>query len=156
MLNPDFRDMLAALSAENVEFLVVGAYAVSAHGFPRATGDLDIWIRPQRENAERAWRALKKFKAPMRNLSLEDLITPDIVFQIGVAPRRIDLMTSIDAVEFDEAWAQRKDVDIDGLRVAVLGREHLLRNKKACGRPKDVADAAWLESSKDEKESDEQ
>ncbi len=145
MLNPDFRDMLSALSAEGAEFLLVGAYAMAVHGYPRATGDMDLWIRPSDENAERVWRALKQFKAPMRNLSVEDLKSPDIVFQIGVAPRRIDVLTSIDGVEFDAAWAGRKMVDLEGQPVAVLGRADLLRNKRACPRPKDQADALWLE-----------
>ena len=109
MLNPDFRDMLSALSAEGAEFLLVGAFAMAVHGYPRATGDMDIWIRPSDENAGRVWRALRQFKAPMRNLSVEDLKSPDTVFQIGVAPRRIDLLTSIDGVEFDDAWAAPED-----------------------------------------------
>ncbi len=146
MLNPDFRDMLSALSAEGAEFLVVGAYAMAAHGFPRATGDIDIWIRRSDENAERVWRALRRFKAPMRNLSVDDLKTVDTVFQIGVAPRRIDLLTSIDGVAFEEAWPRRKEVTIAGQPFAVVGREDLLRNKTASGRPKDQADALWLQS----------
>ena len=95
-MNPDFRDMLSALCDEGAEFLLVGAYAMAAHGCPRATGDIDIWIRPSDDNAQRVWRALKRFKAPVRNLTIDDLKTPEIVFQIGVAPRRIDLLTSID------------------------------------------------------------
>ncbi len=146
MLNPDFRDMLAALSDANADFLLVGAYAMAVHGFPRATGDMDIWIRCSDENAQRVWQALKQFKAPMRNLTVEDLKTPDIVFQIGVAPRRIDILTSIDGVEFEDAWSKRKTVDIQGQQFAVLAREDLVRNKKACPRPKDQADALWLES----------
>ena len=93
MLNPDFRDMLSALSAKDADFLLVGAYAMAVHGYPRATGDMDIWIRRSDENAERVWQALKQFKAPMRNLTVEDLKTPDVVFQIGVAhapDRRLD------------------------------------------------------------------
>lgn len=146
MLNPDFRDMLSALLDAGAEFLVVGAYSMAVHGHPRATGDLDLWIRATDSNAERVWRALKQFKAPMRELKIEDLQVPDTVFQIGVAPRRIDLLTSIDGVEFDEAWPRRKMVEIDGLRLAVIGREDLLRNKLASPRPKDKADAAWLET----------
>jgi hypothetical protein len=146
MLNPDFRDMLSALSDENAEFLLVGAYAMAVHGYPRATGDMDIWIRPSAENAQRVWRALKQFKAPMRDLTVDDFNTPDIVFQIGVAPCRIDLLTSIDGVDFDDAWPHRKIIDIEGQRLAVIGRDELIRNKKACRRPKDQADALWLES----------
>lgn len=146
MLNPDFRDMLSALSDEGVEFMLVGAYALAAHGFPRATGDLDIWIRRSEENAQRVWRALKRFKAPLSRLTVDDLKTPDVVFQIGVAPRRIDILTSIDAVSFDVAWPDRKQVEVEGRRFAVIGRDHLLQNKKALGRPQDLADVARLES----------
>jgi hypothetical protein len=145
MLNPDYRDMLSALSAEGAEFLVVGAFALAAHGLPRATGDIDIWIRPSDENAARVWRALKRFKAPLSRLTVEDLKSPDIVFQVGVAPRRIDVLTSIDAVEFDEAWSARKTVELEGQQLGVIGREHLIRNKKALARPQDVADVARLE-----------
>jgi hypothetical protein len=145
MLNPDFSDMLSALSAENAEFLVVGGYALSAHGYPRATGDIDIWIRATEENAARVYAALKRFKAPLSRLTEADLTEPDVVFQIGVAPNRIDILTSIDAVDFDEAWADRKTVELGGQTVAVMGREHLIKNKKAIGRPRDLADVAELE-----------
>ncbi len=137
--------MLSALFAEKVEFLVVGGYALAAHGFPRATGDMDLWIRRSPENAERVWRALHAFRAPLVNLELKDLQSRDIVFQIGAPPRRIDILTSIDAVEFDDAWGRRKEVRIEGRSVAVIGHDDLLRNKKALGRPKDLADVAWLE-----------
>ncbi len=146
MLNPDFRDMLSALYAEDVEFLLVGAYALAAHGYPRATGDMDIWIRCSEANARRIWQALQRFGAPLTDLTLDDLKTPDTVFQIGVAPRRIDILTSIDGVEFDEAWPRRQLIEVEGQRLAVISRVHLLQNKKASGRPKDLADVAWLES----------
>ena len=146
MLNRDFHDMLSALCDEKAEFLLIGAYALAAHGYPRATGDMDLWIRATDDNAQRVWRALEKFKAPMARLSLVDLASPDVVFQVGVAPRRIDILTSIDGVDFDEAWASRKEMEIDGLLVAAIGRDDLLRNKKATGRPQDVADVAWLEA----------
>lgn len=149
MLNPDFRDMLSALCAEDVEFLVVGAYAMAAHGFPRATGDIDIWIRCSEENAARVWRALDHFKAPLRDLKMDDLKTPGMVFQIGVVPCRIDILTSVDGVEFDEAWPDRLAVEVEGLKIPIIGRFHLLQNKKASGRPRDLADVAWLEGEKD-------
>src|SRR5438270_974135 len=136
--------MLSALGNENVEFLLVGAYALAAHGLPRATGDLDIWIRCSDANAQRVWRALRQFGAPLSELTPDDLKTPDLVFQIGVAPRRIDLLTSIDGVHFDEAWPQRKIIEVEGLRFAVIGHSHLIQNKKAVGRPQDLADVAWL------------
>jgi hypothetical protein len=137
--------MLSALSAENAEYILVGAYALAAHGLPRATGDLDIWIRRSDENAERVWRALERFRAPLSTLTIADLKSPEIVFQIGAAPNRIDILTSIDAVDFAEAWPRRTEVEIAGRKVAVIGRDDLLRNKRAAGRPKDLADAAWLE-----------
>lgn len=145
MLNPDFSEMLSALSAENAEFLVVGGYALSAHGYPRATGDIDIWIRTTEENAARVYAALKRFKAPLSRLTAADLTEPDVVFQIGVAPNRIDILTSVDGVDFDEAWADRKTVELGDQTVAVMGREHLIKNKKAIGRPRDLADVAELE-----------
>lgn len=149
-MNPDFRDMLSALSAEGAEFLVVGAYALAVHGLPRATGDIDIWVRPTEENAHRVWRALQRFGAPLLDLTVDDLRTPDVVLQIGVAPHRIGLLTCIAGVRFDDAWHSRKEVEIEGQRIAVIGRSHLLQNKKATGRPQDLADAAQLENAGDE------
>jgi hypothetical protein len=145
VLNPDFHDMLSALCDEGAEFLLVGAYALAVHGFPRATGDMDIWIRSSAENAERVWRALQRFGASLGGLTRDGLRTPDLVFQIGVAPRRIDILTSIDAVQFDEAWPDRQVLEIEGLTIGVIGRSHLIQNKKAVGRPQDLADVAWLE-----------
>ena len=145
MLNPDFRDMLSALCEESAEFLLVGAYAPAAHGLPRATGEMDVWIRRSDANAQRVWRGLQRFGLPLARLTIEDLKMPDLVFQIGVAPRRIDILTSIDGVEFDEAWPHRKTIELEGLTFAVIGRPHLIRNKRAVGRRQDLADVAWLE-----------
>ncbi len=146
MLNPDFSEMLSAFTGESVEFLVVGAYALAAHGIPRATGDLDFWVRPSRENAGRVLRALAAFGAPTGDLSIHDLTAPDLVLQIGLEPNRIDILTSIDGVEFDDAHRTRTTARIDGLDVPVLGRDALIRNKRAVGRPKDLADIAALEA----------
>jgi hypothetical protein len=146
LLNADFRDMLSALSDAQAEFLLVGAYAVAVHGLVRATADLDIWVRPSEENAPRVWRAVARFGAPMESIREEDFRAPGVVVQIGVAPRRIDLLTSIDGVDFDEAWRERTVVEIEGLRIPVLSRRHLILNKRAVGRPQDLADAARLES----------
>ncbi|HXG68783.1 MAG TPA: hypothetical protein VNO70_27040 [Blastocatellia bacterium] len=149
MLNRDFLDMLSAFCAESVEFMLVGAYAMAFHGFPRATGDMDLWIRCSDENAQRVWRALERFGAPLFDLTVTDLQTPGIVFQIGVVPNRIDILTAIDGVEFDEAAPDCQQVEIAGLTIPVIGRAHLLQNKKASGRPKDLADIAWLEGEGD-------
>ena len=144
MLNPDFKDMLSALCGEGVEFLIVGAYALAAHGRPRATGDLDIWVDCTHENAQHVWRALQRFGAPLQGMTAEDLKTPGVVLQIGVAPCRIDLMTSIDGVEFRDAWPHRITIAVEDLRIPVIGRTHLIQNKKAVRRPQDLADAACL------------
>jgi hypothetical protein len=146
VLNPDFRDMLSALSDEGADYLLVGAYAVAVHGIPRATGDLDLWVRVSAENAARVRRALARFGAPLNDVRESDLTSPGTVVQIGVAPRRIDLLTTLDGLEFDDAWTRRMHVDVEGLRVPVIGRADLVRNKKAVGRPQDLADVARLES----------
>ena len=145
MLNPDFKDMLSALCEANAEVLVVGAYAMAAHGHPRATGDLDLWVRPTSENAQRVWNALVAFGAPISKLKVADFATPDVVYQIGAAPRRIDILTSISGVEFEQAWENRLSIKLDDLAISVLGRNELLRNKRAAGRPKDIADAEVLD-----------
>ena len=144
-MNRDFAEMLAALSAAGAEFLIVGAHALAAHGRPRATGDLDLWIRATPENARRVWQALSAFGAPLDELRLEDLSTADVVFQIGVVPARIDILTSLTGLDFDQAWQRRQTLEVDGLTVAVLSREDLIRNKTALDRPRDRADIEDLE-----------
>ncbi len=145
MLNSDFRDMLSAFAEAGVRYLLVGAYAMAAHGYVRATGDIDFWVDRSPENAERIISALTRFGAPLHGLGTEDLESPDLVFQVGVAPRRIDVLTGIDGIAFDEAWPERYEVRISDLTVPVISRHHLARNKRATGRLKDAADAAWLE-----------
>lgn len=137
--------MLNALNDAGAEYLVVGAHALAAYGPPRSTGDFDIWVRPTRENATRVWAALETFGAPRQRLTVDDFVAPNSVYQIGVAPNRIDILTSIDGVEFEDSWKNRKQIQINGIEVSVIGREELLKNKRATGRPKDLADVAWLE-----------
>lgn len=144
MLNPDFRDMLSCLRDEGVDFIVVGAYALAAHGLPRATGDIDIWVRGSGDNARKVVRALVKFGAPVVGLSEQDFTSPNVMVQLGVAPSRIDLLTSIDGVEFDEAWGNKVGVRVEGLDIFVLSKADLLKNKLAAGRDKDQGDIAWL------------
>ena len=144
-MNPDFRDMLSALNAEGVEYLLVGAYALAVHGLPRATGDMDVWVRPSVGNAQRALAALRRFGAPLSELEEADLTQPGTVFQIGMVPRRIDLLTAIDGVDFEAAWQNRLLTPLADLEVPVLSRGDFLKNKRAVGRPKDLADVAWLE-----------
>ena len=143
-MNPDFRDLLRALSDAGARFLVVGAYAVSFHSEPRATGDLDLWVDPTRDNAARVYRALASFGAPLTELSESDLSTPDVVFQIGIAPRRIDIMTSITGVDFEDAWPARTDATYGGVSFPIIGIDALMRNKQALGRPKDLVDLDLL------------
>ncbi len=144
MLNPDFKDMLSCLKEERVEFLIVGAYALAAHGLPRATGDIDILVRRDELNARRVMQAIAKFGAPTLDLSEQDFTSPDMVVQFGVEPCRIDLLTRISGVEFDDAWRNKVEVEVDGLELYVLSKEDLLKNKATTGRDKDKSDIAWL------------
>ena len=144
-MNRDFVEMLSALRDAGAEYLVVGAHALAAHGVPRATGDLDLWIRPTADNAARVWSALGAFGAPLTDVKVADLATVDMVFQFGVAPARIDILTGVSGLSFDEAWPGRLDVRIEGVEVPVIGREALIRNKRAAGRPRDLADVSELE-----------
>lgn len=145
-LNDDFRDLLIVLADRGVEFVIVGAYALAFHGAPRASGDIDIFVRPSPANAERLFDALARFGAPLgaAGVTAEDLAQPGAVYQIGLPPRRIDLLTAISGLTFDEAWASRVTAEIDGRPVPFIGRAALLKNKQASGRPKDVADLARL------------
>lgn len=145
MLNQDFRDIISALSNAHAEYLLVGAYAMAYHGAPRATGDLDIWVRPDLENASRVIAALREFGAPMEGINQEDLSREDWVIQLGVVPRRIDLITTISGVAFAEAWASRAIASIEGLQIPTIDLRSLIQNKKASGRPKDLVDAKALE-----------
>ncbi len=145
MLNEDYRDMLQALADEKVRFLLVGAYALAAHGYPRATMDIDIWVMPAPDNADAVLRAIRRFGAPLLNLTKADLERDGTVFQIGVAPRRIDIITSASGLRFEEAFAHSLTVSIDGLDVHIPSVGDLIRNKRASGRTKDLADAEALE-----------
>jgi hypothetical protein len=145
MLNEDYRDMLHALCDEKVKFLLVGAYALAAHGYPRATMDIDIWVKPSPENADAVLRALRRFGAPLHNLTNEDLQKDGIIFQIGVAPRRIDIVTAASGLQFDEAYEHSLSVNIEGTEVRIPSVDDLIRNKRASGRTKDLADAEALE-----------
>jgi hypothetical protein len=132
-MNDDFTDLLELLLGAGARFLVVGAHAMAVHGVPRATGDLDVWIDREPANASKVWDALKRFGAPVEQLGLTraHLETPGNVAQIGVPPRRIDLLTSITGVEFDEAWRSRVVQKVRDLEVPFLGRADLIKNKRA-------------------------
>ena len=145
-MNSDFRDLLSIFNAHGVEYLVVGAFALAAHGRVRATGDIEIWVRPWAENAPRVIKSLVTFSAPLHDLTEDDLVRPGLVFQIGVAPFRIDILTGIDGVEFSEAWPSRIQTKFSDQPVGVLSVEHMIRNKRAAGRAQDLVDLEWLEN----------
>jgi len=149
MLNEDYKDMLQALADEKVDYLLVGAYALAAHGYLRATVDMDIWVKPSAHNADAVLRALRRFGAPLQGLTSEDLQTDDTIFQIGVAPRRIDIITGASGLQFDDTFSRSLPVEIEGLEVRVPAIEDLIRNKRACGRTRDLADAEALERRRD-------
>jgi hypothetical protein len=148
MLNEDYRDILLALSDEKVKFLLVGAYAMAAHGYLRATVDIDIWVVPSAENADAVLLALRRFGAPLDNLTKDDLQKDGTIFQIGVSPRRIDIITSATGLQFEETYGRSLSVNIEGIEVHIPSIDDLIRNKRALGRTKDLADAEALESLK--------
>jgi hypothetical protein len=147
VVNDDYHDILAALVEQEAQFLVVGAHALAAHGYPRATVDIDIWIESTPENARRVWRALAVFGAPLEDLQVResDLARANIVAQFGLPPNRIDILTGISGLSFGEAWPNRIEAPVEGVRVPILGLKDLLTNKRASGRDKDRADVNGLQ-----------
>lgn len=144
-MNSDLIDLLHEFNVDRVEYLIVGAHALAVYGHIRATKDLDVWVRPEPENANRILSALTRFGAPLQGLSPADLTVRGTVFQIGVPPLRIDLITSIDGVEFSEAWPDRVETALGKELVTVISRHHLINNKRAAGRLQDLADIEQLE-----------
>ena len=143
-MNPDFVDLLRAFAVAEVRCLIVGAYALAHHGRPRATGDLDVWVDPTPANAARVMRALAAFGAPLHDLRDDDFSRPGIVFQMGVPPGRIDILTELTGVSFDEAWSARDAGRFGDLAVDFIGRDAFIRNKRATGRIKDLGDVEGL------------
>lgn len=144
-MNQDFVDLLRAFIDHNVNFMVVGAYALGVHGRPRATGDLDIWVEPTRENAARVMLALADFGAALDQITAQDFSRPGIVFQMGLPPRRIDVLTELTGVTFAEAWPSRLRAPFGPISVDFLGRETFIKNKRATGRAKDLGDIESLD-----------
>jgi Nucleotidyl transferase of unknown function (DUF2204) len=142
----DFLDILRCLAGEACEFVVVGAHALAVHGSPRATGDLDVFVRANPANAARVMRALRKFGAPLtaHGITEDDFATPGVVYQMGLPPRRIDVLTQISGVSFDDAVADAVVGNIGGEQARCIGLAAMLANKRASGRPKDLADAEVL------------
>ena len=144
MLNQDYKEMLSLLLKNEVAFLLVGAYAMAAHGFPRATADIDIFVRADLQNTKRLYKALAEFGAPKDHISVDDLGKPGLMFQVGVAPRRIDIINKIDGVTFDEAEKDKIIIDLDGLSVPIISKQKLIINKRSTEREKDRLDAETL------------
>ena len=144
-LDQDFNEFVQLLLANDVRFLIVGGYALAAHGAPRYTGDLDTWLWVNDHNADRMLVVLDSFGFGSLNITRENLLKPDTVIQLGYPPHRIDLLTGIDGVSFDEAWNRRMEVEVNGQQIPFISREDLITNKKAVARPQDLADVAKLE-----------
>ena len=149
MLNEDYKDMLQTLLNNEVKFLIVGAYALAAYGYPRATGDFDIWVEASAENSRKILSSLASFGTPTSGLSEKTFMEKGMIFQIGVAPCRIDLITHIDGVDFNNAYPSRTTIVMEGLNLPFISKENLIKNKKSTGRDKDLVDAKYLEESAD-------
>lgn len=144
--NENFSDLLTILLESNVEFLLIGAHAVMVYTKPRFTKDMDIWINPKPENAKKVYKALKLFGAPLRNVVEEDFSRPEIIYQMGGGSDRIDICTLVDGLEFDDAYKNRNFLNYGSLKVPILSREDLIKNKKASGRPQDILDLQKLQN----------
>ena len=143
-INPDYRKLFRTFFEEKVEYLIVGAYAVTYYAEPRYTKDLDILIRPTMGNATKTLAALKRFEAPLTDIKAEDLTDPELVYQIGVEPNRIDILMSITGIAFEEAWQHRVQSTYGGVPIYLISREDLITAKKASGRPQDLLDLERL------------
>ena len=148
-LAPDFDEFIACLTAHGVDFVVVGAYALAFHGAPRFTADLDVLVRPTLDNAARLLAALTAFGFPVTELTPEAVADRRRMLEMGVPPVQIHVMSAISGVEWDEAWSDRAEGTLGTQRVSFLGRDTYLRNKRAAGRPKDLADIDALEPGHD-------
>jgi hypothetical protein len=145
LLNKDFKEFAQLLNAHEVEYLIVGGYALMAHGHLRYTGDIDFWVNPSAENAARLMKVLNEFGMGSLGITQKSLCTPDTVIQMGYPPARIDLLTSIESVEFSDAYANRAQAEIDNIPLTIISRAHFLKNKRALGRHKDLADVEALD-----------
>ncbi len=149
ILNPDYRDMVECLVREGVDFMLVGGYAVALHGWPRTTFDIDFWIMANPENAKAVMRAITSFGAPLMGLTEADFHRPGMVFQIGTEPQRIDIISAVDGLDYADASLRAVTMNVDGLEIKVVSLDDLIVNKRASGRPKDIADAVMLEKLKE-------
>lgn len=149
MLDPDLRELLALFAANGVDFIVVGGHAVAFHGYPRFTEDLDLFVRPEPDNAARIMAALTAFGFGSTGLVAEDFLADDRVIQLGHAPNRVDILTRLWGVEFDDAWSRRVQGELDQMPISLISKSDLIRYKRATARPQDLADAAALDALSD-------
>ncbi len=140
MINKDFKEFIELLNSNNVKYLVVGGYALAFHGYPRYTKDIDIWVWVDRENAENIIAALHKFGFTSLELNVDDFLIPGYVIQLGNPPARIDILTSVTALDFNDCYSSKVKIDIEGTTINFIDRESLKKNKKAVGRHQDLAD----------------
>ncbi len=144
-LSRDFQELLECFARHNVRYLIVGGWALAAHGHPRMTKDLDIWVWPDSSNANSVVEALTDFGFGDLGLTANDFLDEDVVVQLGYPPNRVDLLTTPSGVDFEECWADRLSVELAGLELPFIGREGLKRNKQASARPQDLVDIQILE-----------
>ena len=143
-LSPDFKEFVQLLNAHDVKYLVVGGYAVALHGYPRNTKDIDVWLWLDAANAEKLLQTLDEFGFGSLGLTTEDFLVPDQIIQLGYPPARIDLITTLPGVEFTDCYASRLEIQVENTTVNFIDLENLKRNKRASGRPQDIADLANL------------
>lgn len=148
MINSDLIDLLRLLNENQVKYLIVGAYAVIYYAEPRYTKDLDIWVEPSKKNAQKLWKALSEFGAPLENVTVADFQNPEIVFQIGVEPNRIDILMGIEGLTFKTAWKRRLKIQFDSVKVSILSIDDLITSKKMAGRLQDKLDLKYLKKAK--------
>jgi predicted nucleotidyltransferase len=142
----DWIELCRLFGARSVDFLLIGGQAVIAHGYPRLTKDMDLWVRPSLQNGVRILEALTDFGTPLLSLAPERFADPETIVMLGREPFRIDLLTHIPGVEFEAAWQRRSSVTLDGVQVPLIGRDDLIANKKTVGRLQDLADVEALEA----------
>ncbi len=145
LTSPDFKELLSLFRGYKVRYLVVGGYAMMKYTEPRYTKDLDLWISTDKENAKSVFIALKAFGAPLKNLTPDDFAKEGYFYQMGRGPFRVDIMMSIQGVEFESAWSNREEVELEGLVIPFISKADLISSKRATGRPQDLIDVQYLE-----------
>ncbi|MCD6079819.1 MAG: nucleotidyltransferase [Candidatus Omnitrophica bacterium] len=149
-VSSDYRDLFKILNRYRVKYLVVGAYAVAYYTEPRFTKDLDIWVKPDMKNAQKVYQALKKFGAPLKNISVQDFTNKKLIYQIGVAPVRVDIIMGIPGISFDRAWLNREKSKYAGISINIIGKKELIKSKRRFKREQDILDLKKLIASNKE------